>query len=289
MYSEDISRIVFRGSNPDECDDFISAIRGRALAEGKHRDNQWIAYFASSCFVGDALYWYEGLDESIQEDWKQLRPAILERFGRKSQHPASPPSSAMIPSSAIATAIPTPAAAPPVPPTSTFSSVSRKGRLKVLSQHGIFCGYVGKLANSFGVYNHVEGALSDALLVELLPSSTSEAHEIRLPKENLQDGDNFLAVAWLSTRDSSWVEGPRSTAACCSWNKTTTNTRWQISKRVWIVSGANEVRVEYPSPNGGDETLRPCIDYGDGFLRWLGNSNEGLGYETMRVVFEEAE
>lgn len=294
MSREDISRIVFRGSNPDECEDFISAIRGRALAEGKHRDNQWIAYFASSCFVGDALYWYEGLDESIQEDWKLLRPAILERFGRKSQHPASPPSSAMVPTSAmaptsaVATAIPTPAAAPPGPRGPISSSVSRKGRLKVLSRYGISRGYIGTVVNSFGVYNHVEEALRNALLVELIPSSTHEGHEIRLPKDRLQDEEDFLAVTWLNTRDSSWVKGSRSNAACCSWNKTTTNTRWQTSKRVWIVLGDNEVRVEYPSPNGGNETLRPCIDYGDGFLRWLGNSNEGVGYEQMKVTFEEA-
>ncbi|KIO32053.1 hypothetical protein M407DRAFT_216563 [Tulasnella calospora MUT 4182] len=171
---------------------------------------------------------------------------------------------------------------------------SATGRLKVLSQYGIFRGYVGSVSNSFGVYNRIEETPGDALLINLIPSLTHEVQEI-----SLLNGNDFLAVTWVNTRDSSWVNGARSIsrhsgAACCSWVKATANTKWQTSKRVWTVERENEVRVKYPSPNGGEEPLRPCIDYSNGFLRWLGTSNEGFGYETIfttrspqKIVFEE--
>lgn len=282
MDSEDIaaSRIIFRGTNSDECEDFISAVRLKALAENKHRDNQWIAYFASSCFVGDALYWYESLDESIQEDWKQLRPALLERFGRKSRPATSPSSPSIHPSSVLLNTIPTPAAAPPVK--SPLSSLlPRRGRLKVLSRSGAFRGYLGAAATTFGLYNHVERSSNDALSIELTSSSTYDVQEIVI------SGNDSLAATWVGA-SLQWVKGTRSAAACCSWSKTTSVTKWQTEKRIWTVSGENEVSAKYPNPNGGAELLRPCIDHNGGFLRWVGTSNEGYGYEFVKVVFEES-
>lgn len=85
FFAVDPEIITFGGTSSDECELFVSAIRRRSLAEGKYGDNEWIAYFASSCFVGEALYWYEGLDENVQSDWGNLRQAILERFGQRSQ------------------------------------------------------------------------------------------------------------------------------------------------------------------------------------------------------------
>ncbi|KIO27523.1 hypothetical protein M407DRAFT_190200 [Tulasnella calospora MUT 4182] len=75
-------RLIFRGSNPEECETFVSTVRRRALDQGKQRDNEWMAIFASSCFAGDAFYWYEELADSVQDDWSLLRPALLTRFGR---------------------------------------------------------------------------------------------------------------------------------------------------------------------------------------------------------------
>lgn len=40
---------------------------------GKLRDNDWIVDFASTCFSGPALRWFESLDTQVQEDWKLLR------------------------------------------------------------------------------------------------------------------------------------------------------------------------------------------------------------------------
>jgi len=95
---------IFRGDDGAECEAFIGAIRKSALEKGRQRDNDWIADFASSCFVGQALRWFETLDDSIQGDWKLLRQAMLERYPYQA-------SSVSIQNRSV---IPTPAAAPPV-------------------------------------------------------------------------------------------------------------------------------------------------------------------------------
>lgn len=82
--------LSFAGTNPEECEAFVFAIR-RALEQGKHRDNEWIAVFASSCFAGDAFYWYEELDEDVQNDWSRPQPAPVARFGRGSISPILAP------------------------------------------------------------------------------------------------------------------------------------------------------------------------------------------------------
>ncbi|KIO18665.1 hypothetical protein M407DRAFT_31676 [Tulasnella calospora MUT 4182] len=80
---------LFKGTNPDECEGFVATVRRRALEQGKHRDNEWMAVFASSYLGGEALYWYEDLEESIQNDWSQLRPALLAKFGGRGKTPSA--------------------------------------------------------------------------------------------------------------------------------------------------------------------------------------------------------
>ncbi|KAG8960129.1 hypothetical protein FRC00_000843 [Tulasnella sp. 408] len=111
----DDSRLaLFKGTSPDECETFVAAVRLRALDQGKHRDNEWMAVFASGHLRGEALYWYEDLEESVQNDWSQLRPALLARFGSRGKNPTFASTARVIPGSTPSTTIPTPAAAPPV-------------------------------------------------------------------------------------------------------------------------------------------------------------------------------
>ncbi|KAG8899858.1 Transmembrane osmosensor [Tulasnella sp. 408] len=107
---------LFKGTNPEECEALVATIRRHALERGKQNDNEWIALFASSYLAGDALYWYEDLEESIQKDWSRLRPALLTRFGRRSSSTTA--------TSGLSATIPTPAAAPPA---TTSYSPTRKG------------------------------------------------------------------------------------------------------------------------------------------------------------------
>ncbi|KAG8900301.1 hypothetical protein FRC00_013651 [Tulasnella sp. 408] len=74
---------LFKGTNPEECEVLVAAIRRHALERGKQHDNEWIALFASTYLIGHALHWYEDLDQSIQNDWSRLRPTLLARFGRR--------------------------------------------------------------------------------------------------------------------------------------------------------------------------------------------------------------
>lgn len=55
-------------------------MRKVALARGKEDDDRWIAHYATSCFAGVALRWFEGLDEEAQGDWRKLRKAMLQRW-----------------------------------------------------------------------------------------------------------------------------------------------------------------------------------------------------------------
>lgn len=62
------------------CHQFIRAIREHALEAEKQQDDRWVADYASIRFDGEALKWFESLDDEIQIDWKLLRRAILARY-----------------------------------------------------------------------------------------------------------------------------------------------------------------------------------------------------------------
>ncbi|KAG8941818.1 hypothetical protein FRC04_004060, partial [Tulasnella sp. 424] len=80
MAASGSGKILFYGESAEEAEDFIFAIKERAYAEGKQKDNAWIADFASICFAKKALRWYEELNEETQSDWKLLRQAILAKY-----------------------------------------------------------------------------------------------------------------------------------------------------------------------------------------------------------------
>ncbi|KIO32054.1 hypothetical protein M407DRAFT_19079 [Tulasnella calospora MUT 4182] len=166
MTEFDPETLTFKGTGPEECEQFVSAIRRRALAEGKHRDNEWIAYLASSCFVGEALYWYEGLDQAVQSNWRHLRHAILERFGQGSQSQGV----SLRLQTPLAHTIPTPAAAPPIPFNSSYPF--QRCRLKVIDLDGIDHGYIQLTSTPDGRLGQLCKTPSQALHVSAFPSNT---------------------------------------------------------------------------------------------------------------------
>ncbi|KAG9018602.1 hypothetical protein FRB90_011209 [Tulasnella sp. 427] len=88
--SEDI---IFTGGSAEEAEDFIFAIKKRAYANGKHKDNAWIAEYASICFAKKALRWYETLDEETRNDWTLLKRAILDQYDESASPSVTVPSS----------------------------------------------------------------------------------------------------------------------------------------------------------------------------------------------------
>ncbi|KAG8900195.1 hypothetical protein FRC00_013998 [Tulasnella sp. 408] len=78
--STESDTIVFTGVEGPNCHQFIRTVREQALAAGKPRDDQWIADYASIRFDGEALKWFESLEDETQSDWKLLRRAILTHY-----------------------------------------------------------------------------------------------------------------------------------------------------------------------------------------------------------------
>ncbi|KAG8928759.1 hypothetical protein FRC00_001663, partial [Tulasnella sp. 408] len=70
----------FKGTDWEECHEFVAAIRARALWEGKQRDAAWKADFAAPLFWRKALLWHSQLPEDVREDWNKLEAALLKRW-----------------------------------------------------------------------------------------------------------------------------------------------------------------------------------------------------------------
>jgi len=158
--------LVFDG-NVQNTEYFIQAIRKRAFAEGKQRDDQWMADLAATCFVEDAFSWFESLDRKVQGSWDLLRPALLSRYPKPETRRESIPDTR--------DNIPTPAAAPPLPAASTINASPSPepdpiGRLKFVSETGVSKGWISRSRFYHGACSVTESS-SDALLVSYIYDS----------------------------------------------------------------------------------------------------------------------
>lgn len=283
-YSEPV---VFEGTDPKECEAFVAAVRRRALEQDKHRDNEWMAVFASTYLGGDALYWYEDLDEGVQNDWSRLRPALLGQFGRR-KTPAATSGSPTTSPSTSSTTIPTAAAAPPRP-AATSSPLVRKGRLQVLNTGGVLLGYIQKKKSREGIHLSRPGALSDALLVSF-PASADEPFEIRIvdTPERLQ-GVDALAIGWPGLPNDHVVDFLLCTAACCSIS-TLQRPQMAAQQKVWTISHGGELIAKYRRPDDGVEGLQSYEDQPGGSVCWMTERalKNRSNTRKVKIVFEDA-
>ncbi|KAG8899728.1 hypothetical protein FRC00_001024, partial [Tulasnella sp. 408] len=79
-HPEILNDLTFSGASGTECENFIRFVKRKAFSEQKSRDNEWMAYFASTCFTGAALRWFESLDDDTQYNWKLLSKALLAKY-----------------------------------------------------------------------------------------------------------------------------------------------------------------------------------------------------------------
>lgn len=273
----------FGWSGPEECEIFVATIQREALEQGRERDNEWIAFLASSQLTGDALYWYVRLEEDVQDDWSLLRPALLATFGRAGGPPSATSSTPAIPAFASPTTIPTSAAAPP---TTCPGSLARKGRLKVLNSDGSPCGYIAKSGETDGLYNTCSTNPDDALLVSLKTPSSGEAFEIEII-DDLQSSRaiDYLAIRWGSINGQSNV---RFVATCCSFSKRTSMQFWEITTKVWSTFINGDLCVSYPIQERHHERLQPFIRQSTNRIYWLSRSRvDTRGHVLVRIVFED--
>lgn len=74
------SDITFRGTDGNECEAFVVAIRDLALANGKDEDNHWMLRYATTRLRGKALRWHARLDPSVRKDWDLFVQALFEEY-----------------------------------------------------------------------------------------------------------------------------------------------------------------------------------------------------------------
>lgn len=265
----------FEGISAKECEAFISAVRRRALHAGKHLDNQWMAYFASSFFIGDALYWYEDQDEKVKGDWDYLRPAMLARFGR-SQPSASPAT------------VPTPAAAPP------NSKSSRKGRLRVFDIDGRFLGFISGRINPDGRLYNLCDTISEAISIEISYAVSSKLCGIHILSGSPGDDvttqlDNWLGLTWQGLTSSNWIDSSSNRFAnFCSLSMPLSDNTRAAERIVWEIQENGELGAQYPKPDGSYQPLESRLQLRLSFLNWFRPIDSvGDRYKRVRVVFEE--
>ncbi|KAG9042382.1 hypothetical protein FS837_010949 [Tulasnella sp. UAMH 9824] len=165
------------------------------IIQGKQDDNRWIAQYAATCFIKDALRWFEDLDEEVQNDWRLLRKAMLAKWpapgGRKSMSSTSrhkSPSPCPSPRSSLGgmspknrtPVLPTPSlissalgisSTAPLNQTPT-GSAAKTGRIRVVAEEGGAFGpegeYVSVRLDGRGHF-HITRSVDNALKVQFAP------------------------------------------------------------------------------------------------------------------------
>ncbi|KAG8960431.1 hypothetical protein FRC05_006845, partial [Tulasnella sp. 425] len=85
------SGTFFTGTGDLTCHRFIRSVREHAIEAGRGRDDGWMADHASIRLDGEALRWFESLDDEIQTDWKRLRRAILVQYAEPADEAEADP------------------------------------------------------------------------------------------------------------------------------------------------------------------------------------------------------
>ncbi|KAG8896734.1 hypothetical protein FRC01_011641, partial [Tulasnella sp. 417] len=68
--------------------DFLQKIRHEAFKQGKTRDNTWMADLTALHLSGEALTWFETLPDDVQQNWNQLKRAIIQKYSRQNTESA---------------------------------------------------------------------------------------------------------------------------------------------------------------------------------------------------------
>lgn len=154
----------------------------------KLANSKALADFASTCFTGAALRWYETLDESTKRDWDVLRKAILLQYPHTKSVENSfidqrfvesrliLPLSLKYPSSPF---VPTPAAAPPLFVNASYTGKPADilaGRLRFIAELPSSSGYISRTASN-GLFE-VTTDRSNALHVQIDTSRTMQPLQI---------------------------------------------------------------------------------------------------------------
>ncbi|KIO17952.1 hypothetical protein M407DRAFT_32367 [Tulasnella calospora MUT 4182] len=227
-------RPIFYGESSKEAEDFIFAIKERAYAEGKQRDNAWIAEFVSICFAKTALRWYEELDEDVQNDWRLLKHAILAEYQEES-HPRDETSPQFeLPTVQLAALSITPAASPSTNPPTV------KGQILVESESASLQGYIG------GKRTHNEWCIVTQNI------DRAAVFELNIPDRTIrfQDDQSVLAVRAYQ-QDWKLCVGSTHFAGLYKGEESVPGWSDSIQSNLWSLGVNNMLIATWPNTNGG--------------------------------------
>ncbi|KAG8922260.1 hypothetical protein FRC01_014267 [Tulasnella sp. 417] len=276
--SASAEEITFYGIDGEEAENFLRTIRKRALMEGKQRDNAWIADFAALCFAGDALRWYETLDDDVQLDWSKLRRAILDWLPNTAPRPTDPssaPQAARAASPALAaspTAASAPAPAPPTPLNTAAFAQERtvpflEGSFQITSLNGNSMGYLSRAMDADATYPRTNSRYS-ALRVSF--ALLQDRHTIKLL--DLSGGDQFLGLTWRNLAPSDWTKSEKYTAAIVPMSFFPSETKWKSANvqdkgasqhHIWSLSRDKTLQASFIDNAGGAHRLQSVASKGE--------------------------
>ncbi|KAG9011879.1 hypothetical protein FRB94_007315 [Tulasnella sp. JGI-2019a] len=215
---------------------FLRDVMRVAYTQSQSRNNDWLVYYIQMCLSGTALKWYTSIDEGIQDDFRRLRVALLERFSRPSQ----------------VTPMETPINVTPAPPETPAFSVAQRGRLRLTREDGQLIGYCGEEQEDQTTYRCPVVSVN-ALIVQWYasPSPFGKA-SIMIP--NARRKDTFLGLGRYTPKSNNhknipWVlcySGKDSLRSPCRREG-----EKELSSSVWSMdSSTGELSASWPGTHG---------------------------------------
>ncbi|KAG8943840.1 hypothetical protein FRC04_002463 [Tulasnella sp. 424] len=183
---------MFHGKSGEEAEKFVQMVYRRARDARRQGDSRWIVEFVQTCLAAEALRWYATLEPDVQDNWRLLQQAILNRW------PGDGNTQLAITGSSI---FPTPAAAaPPIVP-----APRQKGRIRIAREGDRMTYYLSNTLSLYGFSTLVTNR-AQALVVELEPTPAG------LWKLCIADGQSIeyesLAIWWIGLTTEKFVTLP---------------------------------------------------------------------------------
>ncbi|KAG9023189.1 hypothetical protein FRB95_013425 [Tulasnella sp. JGI-2019a] len=186
-----------------------------------------MADYAYGCLSDKALYWYEGLDLDVQQDWSKLKPAILISFPWETPDPETP------------------------------APVTSRSRIKAVGRDGAFIGYVAPLVRDDDTRPMVKKP-EEALVLDIPRAwnNTQQTARIRLAVPN--ESYSFLG---LEPRPGSYWDLRACNAGPEGEGRAQANTGKAASSKVWKIKkfddSTEELYAEWIDDTGAKISLHP--------------------------------
>ncbi|KAG8990990.1 hypothetical protein FRB94_012939 [Tulasnella sp. JGI-2019a] len=154
----DSKQPIFSGGESEDVCNFIRRVQQIGFSQGRTRNDDWHADYATTCLAGAAMRWYYELGDETCITWIHLRRALTLRFPSRPRFnlpETVPPAS--IPATFVSTAVDAP----------------RQGRIGLIDNDSLV-GYMPKDINGSVWYNGGLPGVSDKPLIVEAPNQGAE-------------------------------------------------------------------------------------------------------------------